>query len=184
MPCIKAYIVVGPTNLNPLARISLLRFFASFEVVGTSSILLYAWCIVLPLVNCQRYFAKDPYSFLISRIFCAFCIAASIFLLLRIIPELPIRRRTSPLLNPAIFTGLKFANAFLKLFFFESIIAQLKPAWNVSRKKAWSIFLSSTRGLPHSVSWYSVISRFPNAHGHLARSITEYLPAILACCSL
>jgi hypothetical protein len=62
IPCMKAYIVVGPTNLNPLVLISLLMVWASFEVAGMFPKLRNAWCMVFPCVKRQRYFAKDPYS--------------------------------------------------------------------------------------------------------------------------
>src|SRR2546428_11103309 len=92
--------MVGPTNLKPLPRSSLLIALDSLVLGGISLSELNLCLIGLPPTNRHMYLSKEPNSFRIVRNCLAFVIVASILRRLRMMPESLRRRRTSLFLYP------------------------------------------------------------------------------------
>src|SRR5262245_20513965 len=155
--CMNAYIVVGPTNVQP-------RFRKSFESAIDSGVV----AIVFSRSQVSRrgrdrpsgsyrhtYSESDANSSARSRQRFALLIVLSILPRCRTMPASPRRRVTSRPEKRATRSGSKPANARRKFSRLRRIVSQLRPLWKPSRQIFSKSARSSCTGLPHSASWYS-----------------------------
>src|SRR3989344_2580618 len=122
----------------------------------------------LLFTNRHIYLEKVLNSFFTSKNLWALLIAASILALFLMIP-LSFRSLVKSFFkNLATLIGSKFAKAFSKFLRLCKTVRQLSPAWKLSKTKNSNIFLSSRKGTPHSLSWYSRINLSDSpTHAHL-----------------
>jgi len=126
--CMKAWQIVGPTNLKPHFFKFLLILSDSGELDRSWELFFHLFTIGLPLTKFQIYLSKDLNSICVFRNARALLIVARIFCLLRIMSVSFISLPTSREVNLAMRLGLKLAKAFLNPARLCKIIRQDKPA--------------------------------------------------------
>src|SRR3954469_206486 len=129
MACMKAYIVVGPTNVQPRLRKPLESALDSgvVAIVFSTSHVSFFGRELAAGSNRHTYSDNDPYSATRSAHRRALLIVLSILPRCRTMPASLRRRLTSPAVKRATRSLSKFANARRKFSRLRKIISQLRP---------------------------------------------------------